>query len=93
MLFFHYYLLRRREDVLSVNLVGDCIICLNPKVLQNFKYFFASAEILLVPSLLFSLTNVSFSHKLKFKSPSICYSSIKIFIVFKLSDNVVRNLS
>ena len=42
-----------REGVLCVTLVGDCIICLNPKVFQNSKYFFASDEILLVPFSMF----------------------------------------
>ena len=81
---------------LMVTLVGDCIICLDPKVLQNSKYFFTSDKILLVPFtmfLLFCLINVPFSWKLIFKSPSICHSSFKIFSVFKLSDNVSRNLN
>ena len=76
-----------REDVLSVTLVGDCTICLNPKILQNSKYFFASCDILLVPFtmfLLFSLIN---------KSPSTCHSLFKMFHVFKLSGNVSRNLN
>ena len=80
----------------SVTLVGDCINCLNPKVLQNSKHFFASGDILLVPFtmfLLFSLINVSFSHKLIFKPPSICHSLFRIFSLFKLSDNVSRNLN
>ena len=82
--------------MLCVTLIGNCIICLNPKVLHNSKYFFTSDEILLVPFtmfLLFSLSNVPFSHKLIFKSPSLCCSSFKIFSVFKLSDNVSRNLN
>ena len=84
--------------MLSVTLVGDFIICLNPKVLQNSKYFFASSEVLsvhLTMFLLFSLTNVLFSHKLIFKFPSICHSSFKIFTVFNLSDSdsVSRNLN
>ena len=85
-----------KEDVLSGTLVGDCIVCLNSKVLQNSKYFFASGEILLVPFtmfLLFSLINVPFLHKLIFKSPSLCHSLCKIFSVFKLSENVSRNLN
>ena len=86
----------RREDVLTVTLVGDFLICLNPKLLQNYKYFFASSEILLVPFTMFllvSLINVPFSHKLIFKSPSICHSLFKIFSVFRLSENVSRNLN
>ena len=82
--------------VLCVTLVDDCIICLNFKVLQNSKYFFATDEILLVlftMVLLFSLSNVPFSHKLIFKSPGMCHSSFKIFSVFKPSDNVSRNLN
>ena len=82
--------------MLSVTLVGDCINCLNPKILQNSKCFFASGDILLVPFtmfLLFSLIKVPFSHKLIFKSASIYHSSFKIFSVFKLSDNVSRNLN
>ena len=73
--------------MLSVTLVGDFSICLNPKVLHNSKYFFALSEVLSVHFtmfLLFSLTNVLFSHKLIFKSPSICHSSFKIFTVFKI---------
>ena len=82
--------------MLCVTLVGDCIICLNPKVLRNSKYIFVSDEILLVTFtmfLLFYLSNVLFSHKLIFKSSSICHSSFKIFSVFKLSDNVSGNLN
>ena len=82
--------------MLSVTLVGDFITCLNAKVLQNSKYFFASSQILLVPFtmfLLFSLINVPFSNKLIFKSPSICHSLFKIFSVFKLSDYVSRDLN
>ena len=84
------------KDVLCVSLVGDCIICLNSKVLQKSKYFFASDEIFFVPHtmfLLFSLNNVSYSYKFIIISPSICHSSFNIFSVFKFSDHLSRNLN
>ena len=67
-LFFHKYLLICDQEVrlccVLLWLVIVAIICLNPKILQNSKYLFASNEILLVSFtmfLSFSLSNEPFS--------------------------------
>ena len=72
------------------------LLWLNPKILQNSKYFFASDEILLVYFTMFlfsSLKKVPFSNKFKFRSACICRSSFNIFSLFELSHNVSRNLN
>ena len=75
-------------NLLCVNLVVDCIICLNPKISKNSKYFLVSDQILFIPFILFvffSVNIVQFLDMPTFKSCIIYHSSFNIFSAFKLS--------
>ena len=79
--------------VLCVTLVGDCIICLNPKIWQNSKYFLVPDEIFFVSFIMFLFFSVNIEYFLDmsiFRSLSIYHSSFNIFSAFKLSDHIFK---
>ena len=88
-----------RVNVLVVSLVSDFIICLRPKLLKNYRYFFVSDDILFATFLMFSFSSPNinpnikpFWYKFIFRSPGICHSWLNILIEIKLSDSISRNL-
>ena len=69
-----------RVDVLGVTLVGEFIICLRPKVLQNSRYFFASDDILFASFIMFLFILLIFNH-----SDIISYSNILVYVILRLT--------
>ena len=69
-----------RVDALGVTLVGDFIICLRTKVLQNSTYFFASDDILFASFIMFLFILLILNH-----SDIILYSNPLLYVILRLT--------